>query len=74
MQKDRTGKIYGLFPITISGTDGTPELNDCFMNNYFIWLFEVMNVIEGFACNVLGKEHYFLIKMDKKNKDKDMAE
>lgn len=68
MSEKETGKIYGLFPVTM--INGVPDFNDCFINNHFMWMFEVMNSIEGLACALLDMDHYFIIKIDKK---KDMS-
>lgn len=67
MANKETGKIFGLFPVTI--VDNVPDLDDCFFNNHFMWLFEILNSIEGFAASLVGVEHYFLIKMDKPKKN-----
>jgi len=59
------GKIYGIFPVTM--VDGVPDLDRCFINDNFMWLFEIMNHIDAIACSLLGIEHYFIIKIDKKH-------
>jgi hypothetical protein len=63
-KKIKTGKIYGIFPVEI--IDDAPYMTDCFINNNFMWLFECMNEIEYWACAVLGIDHMFIIKLDKK--------
>lgn len=64
--KNKTGKIYGIFPVEV--IDGEVHMTNCFVNNYFIWLFEVMNEIESWACLVLGIPHMFIVKIDKERK------
>lgn len=64
--KIRKGKVFNLFPAEMR--DGEPHMTDCFINNHFMWLFEIMNEIEAFACWCLGIEHYFIIEFDKWDK------
>lgn len=66
--KKKTGKIYGLFPVWFDEF-GESHMKDCFINNYFIWLFQIMNEIDALACLCLGKPHYFIIKLDKEKEE-----
>ena len=68
MIQNETGKIYFIFPVEI--IDGFPHMKDCFINNYFMWLFEALNSMEAVVWGLMGVEHMFVIKMDKKCRQK----
>ena len=65
---ENTGSIYGIFKMEIRG--GIPVMKDCFFNNHFEWLFCLINEIDALAWALVGADHMFVIKLDKK---KDMA-
>ncbi len=57
------GKIYGIFDV--EEKDGEMSMTDTFFNNHFMWLFHIMNEIDGLACLVLGIPHNFIITIIK---------
>lgn len=64
--KIRKGKIYNLFPVDID-EHGDVEMPDCFINNYFFWLFLIMNEVDAWACFCLGIPHQFIVEYDKED-------
>jgi hypothetical protein len=64
----KTGKIYGIFPVIID--DNEVEMKDCFINDYFMWLFIILMEMEGLAASCVGVDHMFMIKVDKKFRKK----
>jgi len=43
----KKGYIYGIFKVDISDDMSNVELTDSFINRNFMWLFEILNTIEG---------------------------
>ena len=66
----KKGYIYGIFKVDISDDMSNVELTDSFINRNFMWLFEILNTIEGLAAEYLGIEHLFMIKIKKENEQK----
>lgn len=64
MIQKETGKIYYMFPVEI--IDDHPHMTDCFINNHCMWLFEALNSMEAIIWGLMGVEHMFVIKLDKK--------
>jgi hypothetical protein len=55
------GSIY-FFPAFYDDETGEVELKDCWLVENFMWLFNVLNFIEGVICYLAGIDHYFVFK------------
>ena len=61
----KTMKIEGyvyFFPAYCDSETDEVELKDCWLVRYFMWLFNIINEVEGVVCALRGIDHNFKFK------------
>ena len=64
------GKVFWLYPCTIDPKTGDVKATSHWTWNKMMWLFNILSHFEGFAADVIGVKHFFVIKIDKKDREK----
>ena len=62
------GYLYWVFPVDYVVDINEAQLVDCWFNNTFFWLLELIDDFLGFLCYLTGIQKWLAIKFYGKNK------